>query len=52
LDWAEGEEKPIPVIIAANDTRPGGDWEAGTYQKIKKNSFCFCFFWNSGIHSI
>jgi hypothetical protein len=28
LDWAPSEEKPIPVILPANDKRPGGDWEA------------------------
>ena len=31
LDWGVGEEKPIPVIIAAHDKRPGGDWEAGMF---------------------
>ena len=30
LDWAPSEEVPIPVIMPANDKRPGGDWEAGT----------------------
>jgi hypothetical protein len=29
LDWAPTEEVPIPVIMPANDKRPGGDWEAG-----------------------
>jgi len=31
LDWAPDSEVPIPVIMPANDKRPGGDWEAGTY---------------------
>jgi len=29
LDWADGD-KPVPVIMPANEKRPGGDWEAGT----------------------
>jgi hypothetical protein len=29
LDWAPGEATAIPVIMPANDKRPGGDWEAG-----------------------
>ena len=29
LDWGEGEPRPVPVIMPANDKRPGGDWEAG-----------------------
>ncbi|KAG0647186.1 hypothetical protein D0Z07_7062 [Hyphodiscus hymeniophilus] len=29
LDWAPTEDVPIPVIMPANDKRPGGDWEAG-----------------------
>lgn len=29
LDWAPGESTAIPVIMPANDKRPGGDWEAG-----------------------
>jgi hypothetical protein len=29
LDWAPGEAMAIPVIMPANDKRPGGDWEAG-----------------------
>lgn len=38
LDWAPTEEVPIPVIMPANDKRPGGDWEAGWlfYQIISK----------------
>ena len=30
LEWAPTEENSIPVIMPANDKRPGGDWEAGT----------------------
>ena len=29
LDWVEPGMSPIPVIMPANDKRPGGDWEAG-----------------------
>ncbi|KAH8799331.1 hypothetical protein F5884DRAFT_848043 [Xylogone sp. PMI_703] len=29
LDWAVSETVLIPVIMSANETRPGGDWEAG-----------------------
>jgi len=29
LDWAAGEDSKVPVVIPANDKRPGGDWEAG-----------------------
>lgn len=30
LKWNAGEKKAIaPVIMPANDKRPGGDWEAG-----------------------
>lgn len=29
LDWVEPGTSPIPVIMPANDKRPGGDWEAG-----------------------
>jgi hypothetical protein len=28
LDWAPGL---VPVIMPANDKRPGGDWEAGQF---------------------
>lgn len=28
IQWAAGEF-PIPVIMPANEKRPGGDWEAG-----------------------
>jgi hypothetical protein len=29
IKWNVGEQHPIPVIMPANDKRPGGDWEAG-----------------------
>ncbi|RDL33909.1 Uncharacterized protein BP5553_08277 [Venustampulla echinocandica] len=29
LEWAPSEPVQIPVIMPANDKRPGGDWEAG-----------------------
>jgi hypothetical protein len=30
LEWEVGfDTKKIPVIMPANDKRPGGDWEAG-----------------------
>src|SRR6187402_3131824 len=29
LDWASSESYKIPVVMPANDKRPGGDWEAG-----------------------
>ncbi|TVY23701.1 hypothetical protein LHYA1_G007840 [Lachnellula hyalina] len=30
LKWNAGEKKAIaPIIMPANDKRPGGDWEAG-----------------------
>lgn len=29
IDWVEPGAAPIPVIMPANDKRPGGDWEAG-----------------------
>lgn len=38
LDWAPGEATAIPVIMPANDKRPGGDWEAGQCP-----SYAFCF---------
>jgi hypothetical protein len=38
LDWAPGEATAIPVIMPANDKRPGGDWEAG-----KLPSYAFYF---------
>jgi len=31
LDWAVSETYKIPVIMPANDKRPGGDWEAGEF---------------------
>ena len=38
LDWAPTEEMPIPVIMPANDKRPGGDWEAG----VMSPEECLC----------
>ena len=32
LDWAASEPYKIPVIMPANDKRPGGDWEAGMFK--------------------
>ncbi|KAL2117489.1 hypothetical protein VTJ04DRAFT_7149 [Mycothermus thermophilus] len=29
LEWAQAAGTPIPFICAANDKRPGGDWETG-----------------------
>ena len=31
LDWIDPTDgqKPVAVIMPANDKRPGGDWEAG-----------------------
>ncbi|KAL2023742.1 hypothetical protein VTK56DRAFT_1456 [Thermocarpiscus australiensis] len=29
ISWAEQAQIPIPFICAANDKRPGGDWETG-----------------------
>jgi hypothetical protein len=29
IEWGQGEQPPIPVIMPAHDKRPGGDWEAG-----------------------
>lgn len=29
LDWALSEPRPIPVIMPADEKRPGGDWEIG-----------------------
>ncbi|KAK4231994.1 hypothetical protein QBC38DRAFT_179389 [Podospora fimiseda] len=29
LDWVAHTQNPIPFICAANDRRPGGDWETG-----------------------
>ncbi|KAL2063888.1 hypothetical protein VTL71DRAFT_4382 [Oculimacula yallundae] len=37
LDWAEPDE-PIPVVMPANDKRPGGDWEAG----VMSPEECLC----------
>lgn len=28
IEWAEGDY-PIPVVMPAHETRPGGDWESG-----------------------
>ncbi len=36
LEWYDPSDKsgkPIPVIMPANDKRPGGDWEAGKSSK-------------------
>lgn len=33
LDWADGD-KPVPVILPANEKRAGGDWEAGDYNSL------------------
>ncbi|CZT50761.1 uncharacterized protein RSE6_11804 [Rhynchosporium secalis] len=38
LDWAEPGDAPIPVIMPANDKRPGGDWEAG----VMSPEECLC----------
>ncbi|TAQ85375.1 hypothetical protein B7494_g6302 [Chlorociboria aeruginascens] len=40
LDWGAGEDddKKIPVIMPANDKRPGGDWEAG----VMSPEECLC----------
>jgi hypothetical protein len=38
LDWAPTEEVPIPVIMPANDKRPGGDWESG----VMSPEECLC----------
>jgi hypothetical protein len=35
LDWAPGT---VPVIMPANDKRPGGDWEAG----VMSPEECLC----------
>lgn len=41
IKWHEGPpetEMPIPVILPANDKRPGGDWEAG----VMSAEECIC----------
>ncbi|KAK6580026.1 hypothetical protein PZA11_007734 [Diplocarpon coronariae] len=38
LDWVEPGDAPIPVIMPANDKRPGGDWEAG----VMSPEECLC----------
>ncbi|KAG9235315.1 hypothetical protein BJ875DRAFT_276783 [Amylocarpus encephaloides] len=38
LEWAPTEPVAIPVIMPANDKRPGGDWEAG----VMSPEECLC----------
>ncbi|RFU27702.1 hypothetical protein B7463_g8646, partial [Scytalidium lignicola] len=38
LDWAPTESVAIPVIMPANEKRPGGDWEAG----VMSPEECLC----------
>ncbi|KAH6694216.1 hypothetical protein BKA61DRAFT_259536 [Leptodontidium sp. MPI-SDFR-AT-0119] len=38
IDWVEPGAAPIPVIMPANDKRPGGDWEAG----VMSPEECLC----------
>ncbi|KAH8819794.1 hypothetical protein F5884DRAFT_26559 [Xylogone sp. PMI_703] len=38
LDWAPSESVSIPVIMPANEKRPGGDWEAG----VMSPEECLC----------
>ncbi|RDW73661.1 hypothetical protein BP5796_07103 [Coleophoma crateriformis] len=38
LDWYEADGNSIPVIMPANEKRPGGDWEAG----VMSPEECLC----------